>query len=40
MELDYTEIGKRIAKRRKELGLRQAQLSEMADISDPYLSNI
>ena len=40
MELDYTEIGKRIAKRRKELGLRQAQLSEMVDISDPYLSNI
>ena len=40
LELDYTEIGKRIAKRRKELGLRQAQLSEMVDISDPYLSNI
>ena len=40
MDLDYKEIGQRIARRRKELGLRQAQVSEMADISDPYLSNI
>ena len=40
MELDYTEIGKRIARRRKELGLRQSQVSELVGISDPYLSNI
>ena len=40
MELDYTEIGRRIAKRRKELGLRQAKVCEMANISDKYLSCI
>lgn len=40
MELDYTEIGRRIARRRKELGLRQAKVCEMADISDKYLSCI
>ena len=40
MELDYGEIGKRIARRRKELGLKQSQVSEMVNISDPYMSNI
>lgn len=40
MELDYSEIGKRIAKRRKELGLRQVQVCEKAGINDKYLSNI
>ena len=40
MELDYTEIGKRIARRRKELGLRQAQVCERAGINDKYLSCI
>lgn len=40
MDIDYKEIGKRIAHRRKELGLRQSQLSEMVGISDPYMSNI
>lgn len=40
MELDYTEIGKRIAHRRRLLGLRQSQVSEMVGISDPYMSNI
>lgn len=40
MELDYSEIGKRIARRRKELGLRQVQVCERADIGDKYLSNI
>jgi len=40
MNLDYSEIGRRIAKRRKELGLRQAKVCEMADISDKYLSCI
>lgn len=38
--LDYSEIGKRVARRRKELTLTQAQVSEMADISAPYMSNI
>ena len=40
MELDYSEIGKRIARRRKELGLRQVQVCEMAGINNKYLSCI
>lgn len=40
MELDYAAIGKRIARRRKELGLRQVQVCEMAGINDKYLSCI
>ncbi len=40
MPLDYTVIGKRIAQRRRELNLTQSQVSEMADISVPYMSNI
>lgn len=40
MELDYTEIGKRIAQRRKELGLKQAEVCESAEINDKYLSCI
>lgn len=40
MELDYSVIGKRIAKRRKELGLRQVQVCELAGINDKYLSCI
>ena len=39
MVLDYKEIGKRIARRRRQLGLTQAQVSEMVDISDPYMSS-
>ena len=40
MQLDYSEIGKRIARRRKELGLRQVQVCELAEINDKYLSCI
>ena len=40
MELDYSEIGKRIARRRKELGLRQTEVCERAEINDKYLSCI
>lgn len=40
MELDYAEIGRRIARRRKELGLRQIQVCERAGINDKYLSCI
>ncbi len=40
MDLDYEEIGKRIARRRKELGLRQVQVCERAGINDKYLSCI
>lgn len=40
MELDYKLIGKRIAKRRKQLGLRQAKVEEMAELGQKYLSTI
>lgn len=40
MELDYSEIGRRIARRRKDLGLRQVQVCERAGINDKYLSCI
>ena len=40
MELDYKQIGRRIAKRRKKLNLKQAEVSERADISNTYMSNI
>lgn len=40
MELDYIEIGRRIARRRKELDLRQIQVCEKAGINDKYLSCI
>ncbi len=40
MELDYTEIGRRIAARRRTLKLKQAEVSERADISVTYMSSI
>lgn len=40
MELDYKEIGRRIARRRKQLGLKQAEVEERADIGYKYLSTI
>ena len=40
MELDYALIGQRIAKCRRARGLTQEKLSELAEISIPYLSNI
>ena len=40
MALDYKEIGRRIAQRRRDLKLKQITVSERAGISDKYLSNI
>ena len=40
MKLDYKEIGRRIARRRKELKLTQAAVEERAEIGDKYLTNI
>ena len=40
MNLDYKEIGRRIAKRRKQLGLTQWAVEEKADIGQKYLSTI
>ena len=40
MELNYAMIGKRIAQRRKDLGLKQTEVCERAGINDKYLSCI
>lgn len=40
MEIDYREVGKRIAKRRKELGLKQYMLCEMINVNYKYISNL
>lgn len=40
MELDYQAIGKRIAKRRKVLKLKQFEVEEIAGIGFKYLSSI
>ncbi len=40
MELDYSQIGKRIAKRRKRMNLTQAKVAERAEIGEKYMSNI
>lgn len=40
MSIDYCEIGKRIAKRRKELRLKQYELCEMIDVNYKYISNL
>ena len=40
MELDYSQIGKRLAQRRKELVLKQTEVCERAGINDKYLSCI
>lgn len=40
MVIDYKEIGKRMAARRNELGLKQYQLCEMIDVNYKYVSNL
>ncbi|MCM1333530.1 MAG: helix-turn-helix domain-containing protein [Bacteroides sp.] len=40
MYVDYKELGARIAARRRELGLKQYQVSERAGLSDKYISCI
>lgn len=40
MKLDYTIIGKNIARRRRKLGLTQAEVEEMANLGQKYLSQI
>ncbi len=40
MEIDYKEIGRRMAKRRKELGLKQYEICEMIDVNYKYISNL
>ena len=40
MGIDYQKVGRRIAKRRNELGLKQFEVNERAGLSDKYLSHI
>ncbi len=40
MDINYKEIGKRMAKRRKELSLKQYQVCEMIDVNYKYISNL
>lgn len=40
MKPDYKEIGRRIAERRRSLGLKQAEVEERADLGCKYLSSI
>ena len=40
MVLDYKQIGKNLARRRKELKLKQTEVCERAEINDKYLSCI
>lgn len=40
MNLDYKQIGKNLARRRKELRLKQYEVCERAGINDKYLSCI
>lgn len=40
MDLDYKEIGRRIAHRRRQLNLKQYEVEERANISYKYLSSI
>ena len=40
LQIDYVSLGKRIAKRRRELGLTQVEVNARAELSDKYLSNI
>ena len=40
MNIDYREVGRRMAKRRKELGLTQYQVCEKIDVNYKYISNL
>lgn len=40
MRVDFKLLGKRIAGRRRQLGLKQNQVAETLEISNNYLSNI
>lgn len=40
MNIDYREVGRRMSKRRKELGLKQYEVCEMIDVNYKYISNL
>ncbi len=40
MDIDYKEVGRRMAKRRKELGLKQYEVCELINVNYKYISNL
>ena len=40
MVINYAEVGRRMAKRRKELSLKQREVCEMVDANYKYVSNL
>ena len=40
MEIDYSALGKRVKKLRKEQKMTQERLAELIDVSVPHMSNI
>ena len=40
MVINYAEVGRRMAKRRKELSLQQREVCEMVDANYKYISNL
>lgn len=40
MTIDYKKVGSRIARRRKEMKLKQYELCEMIDVNYKYISNL
>lgn len=40
MSLDYGKVGRRIAKFRKRMGLRQYEVAEKIGVNDKHISNI
>lgn len=40
MAMDYQEMGRRMANRRRTLNLKQSQVSERCGVNDNYISNI
>ena len=40
MYIDFDSLGRRIAQRRRDMGIKQNELAERLDMSNNYLSNI
>lgn len=40
MVVDYEDLGKRIRKKRKKMGITQKKLAELADVSSQHVSNV
>lgn len=40
MNIDFKEVGRRISRRRKELGLKQYEVCEKIEVNYKYISNL